>query len=221
MDKVLSDFIYDNRGLQGESNDTGRIVKRYFGEMNNSFDIFCLELDQVLHKFIQKPLITWPMKAELSRRSFISRGSRACAACCLMLGSPGLLHATRPEDDEINPGDYTYCGYKCTPECPLLKATVENDTEQKKKVFEEWGVADTHGIEFNAEEYFCHGCKNNDKPLGFPVRHCTIIPCAREKGYEACFQCRELASCEKEIWVKYPQHREYVLGLQETYFATL
>jgi hypothetical protein len=159
------------------------------------------------------------MKTDISRRSFISRGS--CAACCLIIGSPALLSATGRVDSEINPDDYTYCGYKCTPECPLLKATTENDEEQKKKVFEEWGVAEKHGIEFNAEDYFCHGCKNIDEPPGFPVRHCTIIPCARKKGYEACFQCRELDSCEKEIWVKYPQHREYVLGLQETYFAGL
>ena len=161
------------------------------------------------------------MKTGISRRSFIAHGSRACAACCLMMGSGRLLSAAEPDNESLDPEEYTFCGYKCTPECPLLKATLENDSELKKKTFEEWGIAEKHDVKFNAEEYFCYGCKNNDKPRGFTPQRCTIIPCAQEKGFECCFQCKELESCDKELWVAYPKHREYVLGLQETYFATL
>ena len=161
------------------------------------------------------------MKTDLSRRSFIAQGSRACFACCLMMSGGQLMAAVRTDDDIPDPEKFTYCGYKCTPECPLLKATENNDTDLKRKTFEEWKIGEKHGIAFDPEEFFCHGCKNEEKPKGLIVRKCTIIPCAREKGFDCCFQCKELAGCDKELWENYPRHREYVLDLQKAYFATL
>ncbi len=145
----------------------------------------------------------------------------ACAGCCLFMGSGRILAATGPGPTELDPKEFTYCGYKCTPECPLLKATQENDTELKKKTFEEWGAAERYGVGFDPDLYFCHGCKNEDEPKGFPVQHCTIIPCAQEKGFECCFQCKELADCKQELWKAFPKHREIVLGMQQNYFSSL
>ena len=161
------------------------------------------------------------MKPDLSRRTFIARSCRACVACCFMMGSGKLMAVHGTDDERPDPDKYTFCGYKCTPECPLLMATQENDNDLKKKTFEDWKIEEKHGISFDPEEFFCHGCKNEDKPKGFIVSKCTIIPCAREKGFDCCFQCKELANCEKELWEHYPKHREYVLNLQKAYFATL
>ncbi len=161
------------------------------------------------------------MKTEITRRTFLAKGSMACAGCALLASGGDSLAATGPVSETLDPKEFTYCGYKCTPECPLLKATQANDAEMKKKVFEEWGAAEQYGIEFDPETYFCHGCKNVDSPKGFPVRHCTIIPCAQEKGFDCCFQCKELSACDKELWEKFPKHREYVLGLQQNYFSTM
>jgi hypothetical protein len=161
------------------------------------------------------------MKTDLSRRSFIAQGSRACAACCLLLSGSKLIAAAAGDDDTPDPEKFTYCGYRCTPECTLLKATLENDPELKKKTFEDWKMAERRGIEFDPEAFFCYGCKNEEKPKGIIVQKCTIIPCAREKGFDCCFQCKDLAECDKELWVNFPQHRDYVLNLQKSYFATL
>lgn len=156
------------------------------------------------------------MKQKQSRRTFVTR---VCAACCFLSPGTGLLAAMGP-GKEIDPEEFTYCGYRCQPNCDLLKASEAGDTEKKRQVFEEWGTREKYGIEFDADEYFCFGCKNEDKPRGFPPRNCTILPCARDKGYQACFQCQELAECGKELWERYPEHRKYVLELQKTYFAT-
>lgn len=161
------------------------------------------------------------MKTDLSRRSFISQGSRACISCCLMMRGSRLMATAGPDKNIPDPKELTYCGYKCTPECPLLKATLDNDIDLKRKTFEEWGIEDKHGIEFDAEVYFCHGCKNEDQPKGFPVQHCSIIPCAQGKGFDCCIQCKELSECSQVLWETYPDHRKYVLDLQKTYFATL
>ena len=125
------------------------------------------------------------------------------------------------EEETPDPEQFTYCGYRCTPECPLLKASLENDAEGKKKTFEEWKLAEKRGYEFDPERFFCYGCKNEEKPKGPIVRDCTIIPCARKKGFDCCFQCEDLAGCDKELWMEYPEHRDHVLNLQKSYFSTL
>ena len=81
--------------------------------------------------------------------------------------------------------------------------------------------AEKHGIEFDPEIIFCHGCKNDDMPKSLITENCTIVPCAMEKRFDSCFQCKELTDCDKELWVSFPKHRDYVLGLQKEYFATL
>jgi hypothetical protein len=161
------------------------------------------------------------MKPDLTRRTFIARGSGACIACCLTMTGSRLFSATGADTGMPDPEKYTYCGYRCTPECTLLKASLANDTELKKKTFEEWQIAERYGIEFEAEGFFCYGCKVGEKPKGLLVQKCPIIPCAQKKGFDCCFQCNDLAECDQELWTKYPQHRDFVLDLQKSYFATL
>ena len=158
------------------------------------------------------------MENVISRRNFLSRG--ICAGCCLMFSTGSILAVSR-DDDKPDPAEFTYCGYRCEPDCPLLKATEAGDAEGKKKVFEEWGLEEKHDIEFDPEIIFCHGCKNLDMPRSLITENCTIIPCAQEKGFKCCFQCKDLAACNKELWEDFPQHRTYVLELQQTYFASL
>lgn len=174
--------------------------------------------DFSVYLFNQNP---FPMKTRMSRRSFVARSSGACLACCVMMRGGKIMAAIRGHALPPDPEEYTYCGYRCEPGCPLLKATREKDTEAMRKVFDEWGAEEKFDIRFDPEIYFCYGCKNNDQPKGIIVRECSIIPCAREKGYESCFQCQELATCDKELWKKYPEHRKHVLDLQKEYFANL
>jgi len=159
------------------------------------------------------------MNKELSRRDFIARGT--CAGCSLFMIGGSVLTAAGSVDNVPDPKEFTYCGYKCTLQCPMLKATKENDVELKKKTFVEWKLGERHGVEFDPEIIFCHGCKNNDMPKSLITENCSIVPCALEKRYDSCFQCKELTDCDKELWLKFPEHRNYVLDLQKNYFATL
>jgi len=53
----------------------------------------------------------------------------------------------------------TYCGYKCTLECTLYRATIENNNEMKKKAFEEFKWNEKFGVDFDADKVFCFGYK--------------------------------------------------------------
>jgi hypothetical protein len=112
-----------------------------------------------------------------------------------------------------------YCGIKCNMECILLKGTVYNDEDLKRKAYDEWKMNERYEVDFNPEEMVCYGCKNDDQPPGYPVQRCTARKCAIGKGYEGCIQCRSLADCEDELWMSFPQFRERVLELQDKYFT--
>jgi hypothetical protein len=59
----------------------------------------------------------------------------------------------------------------------LLKATTENNIELKKKAYADFKFKEKHGIDFDPENVFCYGCKIQDKPLGIPVKSCTVRSC--------------------------------------------
>ena len=165
------------------------------------------------------------MATEFNRREFIKNCSRAGLGCAFLL-CPALSLADTdtakgPTPEEIkaalNPANLTYCGYQCGDHCELYRATQTNDPELKKKVFDEWGWKDRYQIEFDPEIVFCHGCKNEEKPKNVVMKACTVRACAIERKLAACTQCGKLAGCEKDLWTRFPQHKEYVLKLQAKY----
>lgn len=146
------------------------------------------------------------------------RGSQAGISCCLLFCSGKLLAIPATPDDLPDLKKLTYCGYQCSMECILLKGTVNDDAELKKQAYQEWGMKETMGIEFDPVKIFCHGCKNDEQALGPVVTKCTVRTCTKEKEHECCVQCKELADCDEELWMKFPQFREKVLEMQKEYF---
>jgi hypothetical protein len=161
------------------------------------------------------------MKNKLKRRDFVTKCIRAGATCCaLVYGCPVL--AGEPggkQDQKPDPASLTYCGFKCTPECILYKASVNNDSALKKKAYEEFNIKERYGVDFDADKIFCFGCKEKDKPSGVVITGCTVRKCSIEKGYECCIQCDGLTDCDKDLWKSFPQFKQKVIGMQKAYQA--
>lgn len=157
------------------------------------------------------------MKPNLLRRDFIMKSSTACLGGCLLLSGRGLPAAVWQDDQPIDPKKLCFCSYSCPEDCHFLVASQKNDPELKKAVYEEWGLKERYGLEFDAEKLFCFRCKPGDKPEGPVLTNCTVRSCAIEKGYQACIQCDELKECDKDLWTRFPQFYESVVKMQVKY----
>jgi hypothetical protein len=157
------------------------------------------------------------MKPELKRRDFISKCFKAGATGCVALYGNSLLGQDPVKLKKEDLKGLTYCCYKCTVECPVYKATIENSTELKKKVYEDAKWKEKFGIEFDPDKVFCFGCKPNNQPLGLNVKACTVRSCAIEKGYDYCIECEGLTACDKMLWKSYPDFKEKVIEFQKNY----
>jgi hypothetical protein len=155
------------------------------------------------------------MKTNLKRRDFINSCLKAGIGCY------ALSYGTSLTGQEVKPDpkNLEYCGYKCPADCPLKKATAENNVELKKKAYDQFKFKDKYKVDFDPEKVFCYGCKVNGKPLSIPVKACTVRTCVIAKGYDCCIQCNGLAECDKELWVSWPKLKEAVVGLQKKYRA--
>jgi hypothetical protein len=161
------------------------------------------------------------MKRELKRRDFISSCFKAGVTCCALSYGTALTAqdpATK-QDKKPDPKNLEYCGYKCPAECPMKKATVENNAELKKKAYADFKIKEKYGIDFDPEKVFCYGCKAGNKPSGIVTGSCTVRKCVIEKGYECCIQCNGLTKCDKELWTSFPKFKETVIEMQKTYRA--
>jgi hypothetical protein len=163
---------------------------------------------------------TMYMKTELKRRDFISKCFRAGATGCVLLCGNSLFaqDPTKLKKEDLK--SLTYCCYKCTSECPTYKATIKNDPQLKKKVYEEARWKEKYGIDFDPDKVFCYGCKPTDKPLSINVKACTVRSCAIEKGYDCCIECDGLTACDKKLWKSYPDFKAKVLEVQKNYQKT-
>jgi hypothetical protein len=157
------------------------------------------------------------MKTELKRRDFISKCFKAGATGCALLYGNSLFSQDPMKLKKEDLKNLTYCCYKCTMECPTYKATIENNTELKKKVYEDAGWKEKYDIDFDPEKVFCFGCKQSDKPLSIKLTSCTVRLCAIEKGYECCIECKGLSACDKKLWKSYPEFKEKVIEVQKKY----
>ncbi len=163
------------------------------------------------------------MSEEFNRRDFLKKSTMAGFTGCALLMAARLnpAFASSPflnEDDVPDPKLLNYCGYKCPDDCEFLKATVNDDAELKKKVYEQWKIEERHGVEFDPEKIFCWGCKT-DKPLGIVVEKCTVRKCCMEKGMDSCIECSELKSCKEDLWERFPEFYKSVIQMQEKYFS--
>lgn len=160
------------------------------------------------------------MKSKTNRRKFIKTGTQICAGGCLLMMSPELFAGNSfskffqdvPDPKKMN----TYCTYNCTDECKFKQATLKNEPELKKKVYEEWNLKERVG-EFDADKFFCYGCKVENEKMGPLVQTCTVRKCCIEKGYDACIQCDKIASCDKDLWKNFPQFQKSVIEMRKKY----
>jgi len=159
------------------------------------------------------------MKKNLKRRDFVNTCFRAGVACCALSFGTTLLaqDPAKKQDEKPDPKNLEYCGYKCPADCPLKKATMENDVELKKKAYEDFKFRDKYKVEFDQEKVFCYGCKVQDKPLSIPVKQCAVRACVISKGYDCCIQCDGLIQCDKELWKSFPKFKETVIEMQKKY----
>ena len=154
------------------------------------------------------------MKNQINRRKFVFT---ATAGCSILLS--GKLSAFTFSTEEIpNPKELNYCGYKCPEDCQLLEASMKNDPELKKAAYEEWQIKERHNVDFDADKIFCYGCKVKNKPLGVVVVGCTVRQCAIDKNMDACIECKDLKTCEKDLWQRFPDFHKTIIKMQESYF---
>ena len=121
------------------------------------------------------------------------------------------------EDEKINPKELNFCSYTCPADCKFYIATFENDDEKKKVAFEIWKIKERYGVDFDPETAICWKCKNTEKSLGVAARNCSVRSCAIEKGFDACIECDELTSCEKDLWIRFPDFYKAVKEMQLKY----
>jgi len=158
------------------------------------------------------------MKTELKRRDFVAKCLKAGAAgCALFYGNSIFAQETGKKIKKQDLKNLTYCGFTCTSECTLYKATIENSLELRKKAYEEFKWKEKFNIDFDAEKVFCYGCKPADKPLSINVKACTVRKCVTGKGYDCCIECKELTACDKELWKNFPKFKEKVIEAQKNF----
>ncbi|MCK5338830.1 MAG: DUF3795 domain-containing protein [Bacteroidales bacterium] len=160
------------------------------------------------------------MKEKLKRREFLARSCRAGLAGCavLMCGNTLAMSNFLLQDDKIpDPKKLNYCGYICPEKCEFLMATLADDEALKKECHESWGIKERYGKDFDPETAFCYGCKTEGKPEGVVVTECTVRSCVIEKELDCCIECKELSTCDKDLWIRYPDFHKSVKGLQQKY----
>lgn len=160
------------------------------------------------------------MKTSENRRSFLIKSGKVCLACMGYLAArglqPGVAETSAPaENSDLK--KLAYCSFDCPGNCELMKATLENDAELKKKIFEEKNIGGKYKMSFKSEDFFCYGCKTRNKPEGIVLKKCTVRLCARNKGLDSCVQCSHLLSCEKELWLEFPEFKQSVLEKRRAY----
>jgi hypothetical protein len=159
------------------------------------------------------------MEKDFKRRDFLTTCFKA-GVCCYALSYSSTLSAfdpKKPQDEKPDPKKLEYCGFKCPDDCTLKKASIENNSELKKKAYEEFKIKEKFGIDFDAEKLFCYGCKVNGKPVGIIPAGCTVRACVISRGYDCCIQCDGLTSCDKELWTSFPKFKDMVIEMQKKF----
>lgn len=161
------------------------------------------------------------MKSTIKRREFLGKSLQAGIGCCALLGAarfntfaalPGFRGGELPDPKKLN-----YCGYSCPDDCKMKRATQSGDLTLKKEAYTEWRIEKKYGIAFDPVQVYCYGCKTTEMKPGLVVENCTVRKCAIAKGHDCCLECAQLADCDKEIWITFPDFHKYMIGLQQEY----
>ena len=154
------------------------------------------------------------MNSNSNRRRFIRNSS--IAGCTLFIS--GKLSAFSFQEDKIpDPKKLNYCGYTCPKECQFLEASVKNNNELKKKAYETWKIKERYNLDFDPKTAFCFGCKTKDKPAGVVMTNCTVRVCAIEKKLDSCIECKNLKTCQKDLWTQFPDFHKSTIKLQDSF----
>ncbi len=147
-----------------------------------------------------------------SRRDFLRLGTFAGLACLCPIAR---LHAEENRTAPLpDPKKLNYCGHTCPPDCPMKLAGQSGDSETKRKAFELWHIEERYGLAFDPDQVFCHGCKTGEPEPGVAVANCPVRPCTRERGFDCCIECGQLAACDKALWERFPDFHKSVLQMQ-------
>jgi hypothetical protein len=164
------------------------------------------------------------MESQQNRRRFLGRCAKFGGACCALLAWNRYLPAGAGSQEKTDQGkkpidlnELAYCGIPCVQMCELYKATLENDVQMKKLVYEKWGWKKKFGIEFDPDKVFCYTCKPGDKPKKVGMDACDVRNCAIANDMESCVQCMNLAACNKELWKSWPETLEFAKRVQARY----
>jgi hypothetical protein len=162
------------------------------------------------------------MDQNQSRRAFLGQCAKIggfCSMLCFLnkdiLAQDSTGVKEKKADKKLDLKKYSYCGTQCDNQCELFKATKENNNELKKKVYENWNWKQKFGFEFDPEKVFCYGCKPGKLALKPGIKECLVRICAIENKLESCIECKQLASCKKDFWQKYPDFYKHVIELQK------
>jgi hypothetical protein len=159
------------------------------------------------------------MENQINRRRFISAGT--VAGCALLIsGKLSALSSFSHLQNEIpDPKKINYCGYSCPKDCKFLEASIKNDPVLKKEAYEIWEMKERFGVtEFDADKIYCFGCKTEDKPVGIRLQKCDVRNCAIDKKLDSCIECKELSTCKKDLWEKFPDFKNAIIKMQNAYF---
>lgn len=157
------------------------------------------------------------MENQFNRRKFVTAG--AVAGCALLLSGKlsAITNFSHLQNEIPDPKKLDYCGYVCPSDCKFLEASVKNDINLKKEAYEIWEMKKRFNVEFEADKIFCFGCKNDDKPVGIRLQKCDVRNCCIGKNLDSCIECKELKSCEKDLWLKFPDFKNAVIKMQVVY----
>ncbi len=105
-----------------------------------------------------------------------------------------------------------YCGLNCAM-CPILNATIRNDTILRQKIFVEWSelyreyFKDQGMHDLILEDMSCRGCRS-DRGQFTGCTICVIRKCCQEKKLESCAYCRDYEKCEAlNGFYSIPEHK--------------
>ena len=150
------------------------------------------------------------------RREFLKRGitvgtamamgGLGLAGCCKHLCSKRKSTA----EADVDYSRYAYCCINCDA-CPLYKATLKDDKEEKMKLAKKWG--DAKKPDFKLEDFYWYGCKD-ERSKGAVGVGCTVRKCAIKKGFATCAQCDDFEECDEKLWKSFPEIRDSVLKMK-------
>lgn len=99
-----------------------------------------------------------------------------------------------------------FCGIICS-DCPVFKATLENDDVERKRVAELF--TKQYGKKYKPADINCDGCVSDSERIFSFCGVCGIRRCGREREVKNCAYCAAYP-CDKldEVFKAYPKAKQ-------------